>query len=245
MLYLDLDEVDAVMSLTPSWSTRAFAPARFVRSDFLGPTDKPLKTAVLDRVEQALGFRPNGSVRLLANLRYFGVIMNPLTTYYCFNSGDDNSGGEPSGAEKGEKLVAMVAEVTNTPWRERHAYVLPAPADGDVHQCFNKVFHVSPFNPMHQYYQWFNSAPTPDDKPLTVHLENWEAAGEAPNSAQDLKIMDASLHLKLEPISARRLNRLLIDYPWMTVKVLSAIYWQALLLAIKRLPFYPHPSPDS
>ena len=113
--------------------------AAFHRDDFLGPATRPLKEAVKDRVQAATGQRPEGPVRLLTHLRYGGLSFNPVSFYYCF---------QPDGLT----LHSIVAEITNTPWKERHAYVLPAAAarrQGRVLRWgFDKTFHVSPFMPM-------------------------------------------------------------------------------------------------
>ena len=215
MMYLDLDELHAVFALSPLWGRQRFALAKFKRRDFLGAGESDLKTAVLNCVTQALGKTPKGPVRMLANLRYFGYSVNPLTTYYCFD-------------ETGERVEAIVAEVNNTPWNERHAYVLPANGVDHFHFTFDKEFHVSPFNPLAMTYHWFSN--TPGDH-LAIHLENW---------GQGNKIMDATLSLRSSPITAKKMNHLLIAYPFMTVKVIAAIYWQAVKLLLKRTPFYSH-----
>jgi len=216
MPYLDLDEIDEVLALSPLWSRRRFSPACFRRSDFHGDPDVDLATAVRSRVRDATGEWPGGPVFLLANLRYFGYQMNPLACYYCFD-------------EAGERLRYIVAEVTNTPWHERHSYVLPA-GDGRILRCeFDKRFHVSPFNPMGMRYHWRSS--TPGER-LSIHLENHTGRGRE---------FDATLALEARPISAASLNRVLLRFPWMTAKVGLAIYWEALKLFIKRVPYHPHP----
>lgn len=216
MLYLDLAEVDRVFHLSRLWSARHWAPARFCRDDFLGSADVPLDQAVRQRIFDATGCRFNGSIRMLANLRYFGFLMNPLVVYYCF---DDS-----------EQLAYMVAEVTNTPWRERHSYVLPCHPNRSVHRiAFPKALHVSPFNDMDMEYRWRSN--TPDDK-LGIYLANWRG---------DRKEFDASLVLSREPISQRSLNQTILRYPFMTAKVGAAIYWQALKLFVKGVPFVAHP----
>ena len=85
---------------------------RFRRSDYLGDPAVPLADAVRALVAERLGSAPQGPIRLLTHLRTFGHCFNPVSFYYCF-------------AADGERLEAIVAEVTNTPWGERHAYVLP------------------------------------------------------------------------------------------------------------------------
>ena len=135
LLYLDLDELEEVFRGRWFWSTRRFAPARFLRSDYLGDPEVSLKEAVLQRAEQELGRRPEGAVRMLTHLRYFGYCFNPISLYYCF-------------AADGRELETVVAEVSNTPWGERHCYVIPA-RDSRISRYRNrKELHVSPFMEM-------------------------------------------------------------------------------------------------
>ena len=219
MVYLDLDELEQLLSLSPFWSRKAFRPARFQRSDFLGNPDVPLKQAVCDRIFETTGVRHNGSVRLLANWRYFGFNMNPIACYYCFDDA--------------EALRFIVVEVTNTPWGERQNYVLPCdPEQRFLRTRFQKQMHVSPFNPMDMMYRWCSNQP---ENVLTMNLET--------EKAQQVH-MDATMVLKRCEISADSLNRVLLRYPWMTAKVAFAIYWQALKLWLKHNPVYDHPDPD-
>ena len=142
MPYLKLDELPDLFDGSWTWSAKRFALARFKRADFLGDPEVALDTAVRQRVAQETGTTPRGPIFMLANLRYFGFIMNPICCYYCF-------------AEDGETLEYLVAEVTNTPWNERHSYVLSASGANDwLRTDFAKAFHVSPFQPMDMQYHW-------------------------------------------------------------------------------------------
>jgi len=219
--YLDLDELDQVFSHRWLWSTRRPALAWFRRSDYLGDKNTPLKHAVMDRVEQVTGYRPQGPIRLLTHLRYFGVIFNPVSFYYCFDEADTH-------------VECIVAEITNTPWGERYAYVLPiSKCKSSTHHLryeMKKDFHVSPFMPMDIDYQWIFSSP--QDR-LNIHMVNLH---------QDVKLFDATLSLVQQPLSTKQCARTLIRYPFMTLKVITAIYWQALKLFVKGTPFYTHPA---
>ncbi|MBX3725860.1 MAG: DUF1365 domain-containing protein [Xanthomonadales bacterium] len=220
MLYLDLAELPDLFSGTRLWSLGRGRPAQFRRSDYLSPGELPLAEAVRNRVAAELGERPAGPVRMLAHARYFGLCFNPVTFYYCFT--DDGAG-----------LVAIVAEITNTPWNERHVEVLDcrgAAGQGRaLHFRFPKRFHVSPFLPMDRRYHW--SFEPPGDE-LRVHMDVLRDDGRS---------FDATLVLERREASPGALDRLVWRFPLMTARVLLAIYWQALRLWLKGNRFHPHP----
>ncbi len=216
MMYLDLAELEKVLKLSPLWSQKPWRPARFERNDFLGDPGIPLDEAVRKRIFEETGEWHSGPIRMLANLRYFGFIMNPITCYYCF---DEN-----------ENLTTIVPEVTNTPWNERRSYVLKCDPDKRIQRIsFKKQMHVSPFNPMDMTYRWSSNNPA---KILSLNLETEQ---------QGKTHVDATMALKRREINAGSLAGILVEHPWMTVKVMTSIYWQALKLGIKKAPIYDHP----
>lgn len=222
MTYLDLDELDTLFTGRWLWSVERRNVASFRRADYLGPAELPLDVAVRDRVAAATGVRPSGPIRLLTHLRYFGYIQNPVSLYYCFDAADT-------------QVETIVAEVTNTPWNERHAYVLPVVQgpDGPEAIRLRKTFHVSPFLPMdHEYLWWFS----PPEERLRVTMRS---------SADGVTAFDAALDLTREPFSPRTLRRVLLHFPWMTLTVVAGIYWQAFRLWWKGAPFHSHPAPRS
>lgn len=219
LVYLDLEELDRVFAGSRLWSTNGPALAQFRRKDHLGDPATPLDVCIRDLVEQQTGRRPAGPIRLLTHLRYFGYIMNPVSFFYCFDAA-------------GEEVEAVVAEVNNTPWGERHCYVLDRDTSsrGALQKSHPKEFHVSPFLPMDMEYRW--SLSTPGER-LIVHIDDCR------NGSPDLK---ATLSLKRQAITPLTLATTLARYPLMTVKVISAIYWQAFRIWWKKATYFPHPN---
>ena len=217
MAYLDLDAVPESLGPAWLWSTSHPALVRFRRSDYLGDPDIPLADAIRALVAERTGTRPGGPVRLLTNLRCLGHLFNPVSFYYCFD-------------RTGEGLEAVVAEVTNTPWGERHAYVLGARAeDGAVHERVDKVFHVSPFMAMDHEYELCLSPP---GRRVSVEIV----------SRKDGEVhFDASLKLDRGPLDAPGLRRVLRRQPVPTLAVVSRIYANAVRLKLKGAPYFGHP----
>ena len=220
-MFVDLAELPTLFDIHPLWSYEKSNIASFRRRDHFGDPEIPLDRAVADLVEDHLGHRPNGPIRLLTHLRYFGYCFNPASFYYCYDRADT-------------EVDTLVVEIHNTPWGERHCYVLGAEQDEHCikywrrHQ-FAKAFHVSPFIDMDIHYDWRFRLP---DDFIRVHMIDYEK-GE--------KLFDASLALRRRPLNRRALTRVLLTYPVMTGKVIGLIYWQALRLWLKNTPVFTHP----
>jgi len=226
MVYLDLDEFDIAFRGRWCWSTSHPALAWVRRSDHLGPPDVPLAEAVRDLVASRIGVRPRGPIRLLTHPRYAGYVFNPLSLFYCFDA-------------TGERIDAIVADVTNTPWGERHQYVLAAsdgPAASATRARHAKAFHVSPFLPMAMDYDWRIGRP---GRSLAVRI-----TAQRPAAAGDVTgpVFNATLTLRRRPIDGRSLARVLVRFPLLTAQVVGAIYWQAFRLWRRGAPFHAHPA---
>lgn len=225
MLYLDLEELPRVFDGRWLWSVERRNVAAFHRRDHLGDPARPLDACVRDLVEARTGARPEGPVRLLTHLRYWGYCFNPVSFYYLFDARD-------------ERVETVVADVTNTPWGERHAYVLGrdgsrrASARG-VGAERRKIFHVSPFMGMDVRHRFALSEPGPR---LRVAIANRRDDDEG------APFFHATLDLERRPLSGPELARALLAHPFPTGAVIAGIYRQAWRLRRKGVPVHPHPA---
>lgn len=219
MLYLDLGHMERDLARFPWLMGKWFSPLRFRRADHMGSADKPLEDCVRHYVAAETGARPQGPIRLLTGFGFMAHRFNPVSFYYCFDWTDT-------------RLEAVVAEVTNTPWGERHCYVLDArnqPAAQTLLFEHDKGFHVSPFMPMETRYLWRIQIPA-DRFALVIGVEE---GGE--------KLFSAELNLEERPFTRAELLRGFMAMPFTSIKVVAAIHWQALRLWLKSTPFYSHP----
>jgi uncharacterized protein len=220
LLYLDLDELPTLLQSGMGLYGARFSPASFCRTDHIGDPNIPLADAVRNLVEERTSWRPAGPIRLLTLLRNWGHYFCPLCLYYCYD-------------RSGRTVDAVVAEVSNTPWHERHWYVLwssnriaEAPQLRFRHP---KSFHVSPFMGMDMEYEWHLNTPGARLNAAIVNFRRGE------------RLFDVSLALERREFGPWAMFRTLARHPWMTGRVTQAIYWQAFRLWRKKCPYYPHP----
>jgi len=223
MAYLDLDELPALFDGRLLWSARRPALAWFRRADYLGDPHVPLADAVRALVRERVGVDADGPIRLLAHMRCFGHCFNPVSFYYCFDA-------------TGQRVVAVVAEVTNTPWGERHSYVMSVTASADhgtaalMSARFAKQLHVSPLMGMEHEYDWRMTEPA---ERLSVHISSERNDGHS--------VFDATLALRRHEIDGRRLALALARYPLLSVRITARIYAHALRLRLRGVSWFPHP----
>jgi uncharacterized protein len=234
LAYLDLEELPEL--LEGRLLARRPGVVRFRRRDYLGDPAEPLMDSVREAVHAQTGTRPRGPIRLLTHLRTFGHCFNPVSFYYCF---------DPSG----ERVECVLAEVTNTPWGERHAYALaPQPrerpsARAGSHESSHetarailagsvaKALHVSPFMGMDHSYRWRLTAPA---QTLSIHIASHREGRVA---------FDATLGMRRRELTPASLARMTARYPFATLRVLALIYAHGAALKLKGVPLHPHPRP--
>lgn len=228
-MYLDLDELPNLFKAIKCWSYLRRNLAWFKREDYYGNPRHSLKNEISELVRNTTGHAPRGNICMLTNMRYFGHCFNPVTFYYCFEA-------------NGKTLQAIVTHITNTPWGENYAYVhdfkleeINKNINSDGLSVFKltKEFHVSPFMDMDMRYDWAFKL---EKNQLLIHMKNLK---------NEQQVFNANLILERSEISEKALNYLLIEYPFMTIKVVVAIYWNALCLWLKGVPFYPHPKTEA
>jgi len=223
MAYLDLQELPQALDASRLFSARGPAAAWFRRADHLGDPAVPLAESVRRLVAQRTGERPAGPIRLLTNLRYLGHCFNPVSFYYCYDAA-------------GERVTAAIADVSNTPWGERHAYVLPVADAADhgsarvIAASLPKELHVSPLMGMDHVYDLRLTVPS---RSLAVHIESRDGSGES--------VFDATLALERRELTGAQMRRALARYPALSMRILARIYANALVLRCKGATYFPHP----
>ncbi len=219
MPMVDLDDLGSMTHLSPVWRAGRRGIVAFRRRDYMGDAARPLAAVVRDTVAARAGFRPDGPILLLAHHRTWGWCFNPLALYYCY-------------APDGVTLEAVVADVTNTPWGESHAYVLDT-RGGVEHLEQPKQMHVSPFLPMDLSYRFHVARP---GERCNVSIKVVRG---------DDLVFRATLALGRREMNRRELVRMLVRHPFMTHRVSLGIYVHALRLWMSRVRFIAHPATAS
>ena len=214
----DIDEIDGLARRLKLFSHNRLNLFSFHDRDYGDRTDAPLRPQI-ERHMAAAGIAPDGgAIRLLTLPRVLGYVFNPLSVVFIH------------GADGG--LRAILWEVSNT-FGERHSYLIPVgdPGSPAVRQSCVKRLHVSPFLGMDMTYS-FRVAP-----PAARTLVSIIAAD--PDGA----LLVAAMNGARQELGDGALLRAFARVPFMTLKVIVAIHWEALRLWLKGVVFRPSPPP--
>lgn len=216
MSLLDTREIEKLFKRSKLWSINRFNLVSFYRKDYISGGDT-IESAVQKKIYDSTGKRFGGQIFILTHMRYLGFCFNPVTFYFCYENDDI----QPQ---------YIIAEINNTPWNERHCYVLEnSKYRKDQSFKFGKEFHVSPFMSMDLDYHWRFDL---EQERLNIRMELFDG---------DELCFEAGLDLEALPFNASQMYRVPLRYPFMTLSVVFRIYWQAFQLWVKRTPFHAHP----
>lgn len=225
-LWLDADHLTDICAQSRLWSFKTFNLLSINPADLLGQGRVPLRDAISAQVQQQLGkiVLASDQIRLLTLPHSLGFGFNSVSFYFVFGA------AQP---------LFILSEITNTPWNERHTYVFDCDsvrqydANGIAKNTytfeFDKQFHVSPFMPMQVQYRWHFKVDA-DDFVIFMQMQQ-----------QEKQLFDARIRFALHALTPAQQSLLALTHPLQGVKMLSGIYWQALRLAAKKIPFYRHP----
>lgn len=214
LFWLDLQAMPGNGRL-PGVSDKTWLPVKFNRADYLDAPEMPLEERALQRMSELAGQTLQGKVFLLGQVRMLGWYFSPVNFYYLQQ---DNG-----------QFSHMLAEVSNTPWNKRHHYLVDL---AEPHPVTEKDFHVSPFNPMDMHYHWRISQP---GNTLAVKI----ACHKTDNN--HTRHFEAAIAMRKKPLTPKTLLKEMSKIPSTALKTVWGIYWEALKLFIRRVPFYGYP----
>jgi uncharacterized protein len=217
---LDLDELEALNQRLRFFSIDRWNLFSFYRSDRGDGSGRDLRLQV-ENTLRAAGLIPDGGpIRLLTMPRILGWSFNPLSIFYCYS--------------RDETLKAVLFEVDNT-FGERHAY-LTSVEEGQgagKRSQGDKVFYVSPFMPMKMHYDFTYKAP---DARLFVGISVFDTEG---------LVLTTQHRAERQALNDRALLRLFFRVPFLTLRVLGGIHWEALKLWLKGVKLVEKPVPPA
>jgi DUF1365 family protein len=229
MLAFDLDDIKKTEKTKEGLGIFGFSwfhPLRFMEKDYVKGEPYSLSERINQKVKRLSGHSDITKVVMLVQVRCFGVYFSPANFYFCY--------------DKDDQCTQMLAEVSNTPWNERHYYLINLLGE-NIDKTTDKVFQVSPFMDLAMTYFWHVKPPSSDHNRLFIKIQNKVVDKD---TGDINKIFDVSLVMEKKPFTKKSLFTIWCQLPVMSVKVVSGIYWQALKLFVKRVPFIGYQKPN-
>jgi len=212
--WLKLSEITDELNFVNYFSVNKRSLYQFKVSDYFPykqpQTPQELASAVKAKMQDLGASDVSGEIYFFGQVRALGIFFSPVNFYFHKPTTSDECNW-------------MLAEVSNTPWNERHYYLVDMYNQKDT----DKQFHVSPFNPIDMQYKWQVGQP---NNSFNLALSCYKSE----------RHFTASLALKKHALSSKNMKRLVFKIPSTTLFSLIGIYWQALKLFIKRVPIYSH-----
>ena len=201
-LLIDLDEINLLDKSIGIFSHNKFNIFSFYDKDHGDRDGGNLKNWVISNLKKFQIKEKITNIKVLCYPRILGYVFNPLSIFYCYEN---------------DKLVAIFYEVKNT-FNEQHTYIFKIKNNEEIIQKCRKKFYVSPFMDMETFYNF--KLLNPKDK-LSVFIKQTDADGT---------ILTATQTGDKKEFSFKQLAINFLKYPLMTIKIISSIHYEALLL---------------
>ena len=206
-LFLDLDEINELDQQIPFFSYNKFNILSFFDKDHGYRDGSSIKDWLIDVLQKKNISTIDIKIKILCYPRIFGYVFNPLSIFFIY---DINS-----------NPIAILYEVKNT-FGEQHTYVFKIDIKNKqiLNNC-KKKFYVSPFMDLESKY--FFKVLIPNER-LSVIIDQRDKEG---------KLLFASQDGERVKLSSKNLLISYLKHPLMTLKIISAIHYEALKLWIK------------
>ncbi len=201
-LLIDLDEINLLDKSIGIFSHNKFNIFSFYDKDHGDRDGGNLKDWVISNLKKFQIKENITNIKVLCYPRILGYVFNPLSIFYCYEK---------------DKLVAIFYEVKNT-FNEQHTYIFKIKNNEEIIQKCRKKFYVSPFMDMETFYNF--KLLNPNNK-LSVFIKQTDDNGT---------ILTATQTGDKKEFSFKQLAINFIKYPLMTIKIISSIHYEALLL---------------
>ena len=201
-LFIDLDEIEQLDKSISIFSHNKFNIFSFYNKDHGDRDGNCLKKWVISNLQKYKIGGNISKIKILCYPRIFGYVFNPLSIFYCYEN---------------DKLKSIFYEVKNT-FNEQHTYIFKIKDGEEIKQKCKKKFYVSPFMDMETFYNFKLIDP---NQRLSVMIKQTDAEGT---------VLTATQTGYKKEFNFKQLLINFFKYPLMTLKIISSIHFEALLL---------------